>query len=264
MYETGKRIPSDDVKVRIAKYYDTTVQEIFFDDENEGAKIMNELQIFNNPEFGQVRTIIRDDGEIWLVGKDVCNVFGDTNHNRSLSRIDEEDKIEHSIIDSMGREQKAILINESGLYSLLFAMQPQKANKNGVADAYPIEVQERIDKLKKFKRWVTSEVLPTIRKTGSYGQTPLKDVVGLIRITRDNMQQQGATPNQIAETIDGICKQYGIELPNFIIRPEELTLQDAYDMIDFIYSQPRGKGHKKTTYDDYIAYKANMKMLGGE
>ena len=63
--------------------------------------------------------------------------FGDTNHNRSLSRVDEEDKLEHCIVDSMGRMQKAILINESGLYSLLFAMQPQKANKNGVADAYP-------------------------------------------------------------------------------------------------------------------------------
>lgn len=221
---------------------------------------MNELQIFKNPEFGQVRTIMKDD-EPWFVGKDICGVFGDTNHNRSLSRIDEEDKLEHCIVDSMGRMQKAILINESGLYSLLFAMQPQKANKNGVTDAYPIGVQERIKQLKKFKRWVTSEVLPAIRKTGHYGATPLKDVVNLIRITRDSMEKQGATATQIAEIIDGICKQYGIVLPNFVIEPKKLSLQNVYEMIDFIYSQPTGKGHKKATFDDFIAYKANVKML---
>lgn len=64
--------------------------------------------------------------------------------------------------------QKPTVVNESGLYSILFSMQPQKANKHGVSDAYPIETQERIEKLKRFKRWVTHDVLPTIRKTGGY------------------------------------------------------------------------------------------------
>lgn len=167
-------------------------------------------------------------------------------------------------MNTPGGIQKMTIINESGLYSLLFAMQPQKTNNNGVTDAYPIEVQERINKLRKFKRWVTSEVLPSIRKHGYYGKTPLKDVVSMIRVTQDNMKQQGATAYEIAVVVDEIMKQHGIVLPGFVIEPETFSLKDAYDMIDFIYSQPRGKGHKKTTYDDYIAYKANMKMLGGE
>lgn len=128
---------------------------------------MNQLTIFNNEEFGTIRAIEKD-GEPWFIGKDICQIFGDKNHNRSIGRIDAEDKREEEIVDSMGRKQKAIYVNESGLYSLLFAMQPQKSNKNGVPDAYPIEIKERIEKLKKFKRWVTSEVLPSIRKHGVY------------------------------------------------------------------------------------------------
>lgn len=131
---------------------------------------MNEITIFENPEFGKVRTL-QISGEPWFVGKDVCEIFGDKNHNRSIGRVDTVDKRHERITDSLGREQKAVFVNESGLYSLLFAMQPQKANNNGVSDAYPIEVQERIEKLHKFKHWVTSEVLPAIRKTGSYSIT---------------------------------------------------------------------------------------------
>lgn len=128
---------------------------------------MNEIQIFENSEFGEVRTVTIGD-EPWFVGKDICQIFGDTNHNRSLSRVAEEDKRVDEIIDALGRKQAATFVNESGLYSLLFSMQPQKANHNGVSDAYPITVQERIEKLHRFKRWVTSEVLPAIRKHGVF------------------------------------------------------------------------------------------------
>ena len=127
---------------------------------------MNEIQIFSNPEFGEIRTL-EIDGEMWIAGKDVCGAFGDTNHNRSLSRIDEIDKKILSV-QTNGGMQNVIFINESGLYSLLFAMQPQKANHDGVQDAYPLEIQQRIDKLHKFKFWVTHEVLPSIRKHGAY------------------------------------------------------------------------------------------------
>jgi len=150
---------------------------------------MNQMQVFKNPEFGEIRTVTID-GEPWFVGKDVCVAFGDKNHNRSLSRVDDDDKKEKEIIDSIGRKQKAICINESGLYSLLFSMQPQKANKDGVSDAYPTEIQKRIDKLHRFKRWVTSEVLPSIRKHGAY-MTPstiekvLSDPDTIIRLATD-------------------------------------------------------------------------------
>lgn len=123
----------------------------------------NEVKIFSNSEFGKIRTVTINN-EPWFVGKDVCETFGDTNHKRSLSRIDEDEK-GVSQIDTPGGKQNMTVINESGLYSLLFQMQPQKAK--GVSQNDNL-IEERIQKLKRFKRWVTSEVLPTIRKTGGY------------------------------------------------------------------------------------------------
>lgn len=105
---------------------------------------MNDIVKFTSEQFGEIRTVVIDD-EPWFVGKDVCKAFGDTNHNRSLGRIDDVDKRIETIEDSLGRSQSATLINESGLYALLFAMQPQKANNGGVSDAYPTETQERIE-----------------------------------------------------------------------------------------------------------------------
>lgn len=133
---------------------------------------MNEIQIFNNPEFGSVRTS-NINGEPWFVGKDVCEAFGDTNYRRSLSNIDDSDK-GVSQIETPGGKQNMVIINESGLYSLLFQMQPQKAK--GVSQNESV-IDERIEKLHRFKRWVTSEVLPSIRKNGGYiaGQETLSD-----------------------------------------------------------------------------------------
>lgn len=128
---------------------------------------MNYIHELGNKEFSEIR-IIEQDGEPWFVGKDVCNYFNDSNHNRTLKRVDEVDKKNVELIDSMGRKQCAIAVNESGLYSILFTMQPQKAHKDGESDEYPIEVQNRIEKVRRFKHWVTSEVLPAIRKTGGY------------------------------------------------------------------------------------------------
>lgn len=108
---------------------------------------MNELQIFQNPEFGDVRTISID-GEPWLVGKDVADNLGYQNGSRDINRhVDEEDRRKDMISDGT-QLKETILINESGLYSLVLS--------------------SKLPTAKKFKRWVTSEVLPTIRKTGGY------------------------------------------------------------------------------------------------
>lgn len=220
---------------------------------------MNNIQVFNNEELGCIRTVMIND-QPWFVGKDIANYFGDSNYRRSLSRLDEDEK-GVSQMYTPGGKQNMTVINESGLYSLMFYMQPQKAK--GVSQNDTL-INERISKLRKFKRWVTSEVLPSIRKTGHYGNTPLKDVINLIRITRDNMEKQGASPTQIAETINGICEQYGINLPNFVIHPEQVTMKNVFDMVDYVFSQPRGRGHKALTYDDYVAHKASVKMIGGD
>lgn len=102
-----------------------------------------ELKIFENEEFGKIRTAVIDD-EPYFVGKDVSTVFGDKNHNRTLARVDDEDKTIIEIIDSMGRKQNVIAINESGLYSMLFAMQPQKANHDGVQMRTPSKLKKEL------------------------------------------------------------------------------------------------------------------------
>lgn len=110
---------------------------------------MNELQVFNNAEFGSVRTTVID-GKPFFVGKDVAEILGYSNPRKALAdHVDAEDKTDGvTMRDSIGREQNPILINESGLYSLILRSQLPKA--------------------KQFKRWVTSEVLPAIRRHGMY------------------------------------------------------------------------------------------------
>lgn len=109
---------------------------------------MNDLQIFENPEFGQVRTV-EIDGTPWLVGKDVATALGYAKPQNAISRhVDSEDQKVAPIQGTPGGEQEMLIINESGLYSLILSSKMPKA--------------------KAFKRWVTSEVLPAIRKHGAY------------------------------------------------------------------------------------------------
>lgn len=113
---------------------------------------MNKIQIFNNEEFGNIRTV-NIDGEPWFVGKDVANALGYERATKAIQdHVDEDDKDEVPIQDSIGRMQKTPVINESGLYALIFGSKLKSA--------------------KQFKHWVTSEVLPTIRKTGGYQPAP--------------------------------------------------------------------------------------------
>ena len=110
---------------------------------------MNEITVFNNDELGSIRTVTIEN-EPWLVGKDVAEVLGYTNPSKALAdHVDTEDKLNNETLLSLG-QRGGWLINESGLYSLIMS--------------------SKLPTAKKFKRWVTSEVLPSIRKTGSYGK----------------------------------------------------------------------------------------------
>lgn len=121
---------------------------------------MNDLQVFNY-EGTEVRTVQKD-GDPWWVAKDVCDVFGEKNYRRASSNLDDDEK-GVSQMNTPGGPQMLTVVNEAGLYSLLFAMQPTKAR--GVSEEY---ILERETKLKSFRRWVTHEVLPSIRKHGMY------------------------------------------------------------------------------------------------
>ena len=109
---------------------------------------MNEIKIFNNPEFGKVRTM-EINGEPYFVGKDVAIILGYAKPENALTtHVDGDDTLKQGVTDNLGRAQNTTLINESGLYSLILS--------------------SKLPKAKEFKRWVTSEVLPSIRKHGAY------------------------------------------------------------------------------------------------
>ena len=126
---------------------------------------MNTLQQFTNPAFGTIRTTVVN-GEPRFVLKDVCEAFGETNYRRVASRLEADEK-GVSQIDTPGGKQSMTTVSEPGLYSTLFAMQPEKAR--GVSDEY---IAKRQTQRRQFKRWVTSEVLPAIRRHGMYADAP--------------------------------------------------------------------------------------------
>lgn len=117
---------------------------------------MNEVKIFENTEFGKIRTVTINN-EVWFVGKDVADILGYQNGSRDINRhVEEEDRNKVMIFDG-NQDKETITINESGLYCLILSSKMPNARK--------------------FKRWVTSEVLPSIRKNGGYivGQENMSD-----------------------------------------------------------------------------------------
>lgn len=103
--------------------------------------------VFDNADFGEVRTVVID-GDPWFVGKDVAECLGYTNPSKALAdHVDDDDKLNNKTLSSLG-QRGGWLINESGMYALIFG--------------------SKLEKAREFKRWVTSEVLPTLRKTGHY------------------------------------------------------------------------------------------------
>jgi prophage antirepressor len=131
----------------------------------------NAIQIYENKELGKVRTILID-GEPYFVGKDVAEILGYKNPRKAIGdHIDEEDK-GVTKCDTLGGEQELTVINESGLYSLILS--------------------SKLPAAKKFKRWVTSEVLPEIRKTGSYSLPDFNDPVAAARAWADEVEKKRA------------------------------------------------------------------------
>ena len=108
----------------------------------------NQLQIFSNPEFGEVRTKVDEKGEPWFCAKDVCDALGYKQTHKAVERhVDDEDGMKRPTPTTSGIQQM-LYVNESGLYSLILS--------------------SKLENAKRFKHWVTSEVLPAIRKHGAY------------------------------------------------------------------------------------------------
>ena len=176
----------------------------------------NELQIFNNSDFGNIR-VVENSGEPWFVGKDVAEVLGYTNPSKALAdHVDADDKLNNETLLSLG-QRGGWLINESGLYSLILS--------------------SKLPTAKKFKRWVTSEVLPAIRKTGSY-KTP-KQSSDRDKAMLKNAQARSAklwleiAKNTGIQTYKDVCNAYAAkELAGEDVLPLPKVQEKTYSATD--------------------------------
>lgn len=136
---------------------------------------MSNIQNFNNPEFGSIRTIKKESG-VWFVGKDVAEVLGYTNPQKAIrDHVGEEDVRTERIVHPSGGEQETRVINESGLYSLILC--------------------SKLPSAKRFKRWVTHEVLPAIRRDGGYmvareNETPEEVIARALLLANDALKRK--------------------------------------------------------------------------
>ena len=199
---------------------------------------MEQLKIFENPDFGRVR-VVENDGEPWFVGKDVAEILGYQNGSRDVNRhVDEDDRHKVMIFDG-NQNKETIIINESGLYSLILS--------------------SRLPQAKAFKHWVTSDVLPSIRKTGGYisGQEQMSpeelmakalQVANSIIAERDKRISQLTVSNQImqpkADYFDELVDRN--LLTNFRQTAKELKVKEKVFVNflinkNYIYRDTKGK-----------------------
>ena len=138
---------------------------------------MTDLQIFNNDRFGQVR-IVPVDGELMFVAKDVCDCLEITKHRDAISRLDSDERGSVKL-DTPGGKQDIAAINEYGLYNLVLSSRKPEA--------------------KEFKRWITHDVIPTIRKTGSYSMVIPQTLPEALRAYADEVESHNATKAIVAQ-----------------------------------------------------------------
>ena len=169
----------------------------------------NQLQIFSNPEFGEVRTKVDEKGEPWFCAKDVCDALGYDQARKAVQRhVDDGDGTKHTILTKVGMQQ-ATFINESGLYALILS--------------------SKLESAKRFKHWVTSDILPTIRKRGAYFtndalERALREPDFLIKLATE-IKQERLQKEMYAQK----CTEQGETI-------KQLEKQSAY--VDYVLQSP--------------------------
>lgn len=208
------------------------------------------IQIFENPEFGKVRTIVIDD-EPWFVGKDVADILGYQNGSRDINRHVDEDDRQNYQNGTFESPRGMTVINESGLYSLILS--------------------SKLPTAKKFKHWVTSEVLPSIRKTGSYNLPDFNNPAEAARAWANEYEakQKLLTENKVmkpkAEYFD--CLVNRNLLTNFRTTAKEFHMKQKQFISwllenKFVYRDQKGSLQPYSEYADYFHVK-DVKSTAG-
>lgn len=198
---------------------------------------MNELQIFKNPEFGEIRTV-EVNNEPWFVGKDVASVLGYKDTVNALkAHVDEDEKAGWQITTQFGVKETTI-INESGLYSLILS--------------------SKLSTAKKFKRWVTSEVLPTIRKHGAY-------------MTPETLQEAILNPDMMIQLCQQLKaeqdKNAALKAVNSRLTVDNQIMQPKADYFDELVERNLNTGIRETAkllgigQKEFVAFLQDKKYL---
>lgn len=220
---------------------------------------MSKLEIFENSEFGEIRTV-EINNEPWFVGRDVATVLGYSNPRKAIGdHVDDEDK-GVTKCDTLGGSQDLTIINESGLYSLILS--------------------SKLPNAKAFKRWVTSEVLPAIRKHGLYAiddilENPDIAIQALTKLKEERAARKALEPDnqvksqQIAElqpkatyydlilqckdllSVTEIAKDYGISAKGLNAMLHELGVQYNQSGVWFLYAKYQHEGYTQTKTQNY-------------
>lgn len=220
---------------------------------------MSKLEIFENSEFGEIRTV-EINSEPWFVGKDVATILGYSNPRDALSKhVDDEDK-GVAKCDTLGGSQDLTIINESGLYSLILS--------------------SKLPNAKAFKRWVTSEVLPAIRKHGLYAiddilENPDIAIQALTKLKEERAARKAleldnqVKSQQIAElqpkatyydlilqckdllSVTEIAKDYGMSAKGLNTMLHELGVQYNQSGVWFMYAKYQHEGYTQTKTQNY-------------
>lgn len=219
---------------------------------------MNELQVFRNAEFGEIRTV-EQGGDTWFIANDVCRALELDNSRQALSRLDEDEK-DVTLNDTLGGMQTMAIINESGLYSLVLSSRKPEA--------------------KAFKRWITHEVLPSIRKHGMYAMDELLDnpdiaIEALTRLKEERERRKEleletkVQAQQIAElqpkatyydlilqcpsllSVTEIAKDYGLSAKGLNKILHDNGIQYSQSGVWFLYAKYQDKGYTSTKTQNY-------------
>lgn len=196
-----------------------------------------ELQTFKHEQFGDLR-IMDEDGVVWFIGKDVAAILGYSDTAAAIKRhVDDEDKLTRRFVDS-GQNRTMYIINESGLYSLILS--------------------SKLPAAKSFKRWVTSEVLPSIRKTGKYEiipqavevEEPITDVTKLEFDQR--IRIAGIIASCRRERLPLVAKVLSINIESMKeMTQSQVQDKEAYEYISSVYDSLKRDTPIKMFYADY-------------
>lgn len=205
----------------------------------------NNIKVFENSEFGKVRTVILND-EPWFIGKDVTDILGYQNGSRDINRHVDEDDRQNYQNGTFESNRGMAIINESGLYSLILS--------------------SKLPTAKKFKRWVTSEVLPSIRKHGAYmTEDTIKKAMAepdfIIKLATELKKEQEQN-KQLTETCSQQQQVIG-ELKPKADYVDKILKSDSLVTITQIAKDygMSGQGMNKVLHDLHIIYSCNKQWL---